>query len=154
MDVEMIVPMQQIWETRQPQSFGEAGSTEFMQLLLAQLRHQNPLEPMGDSEMLSQFAQLNALDELKAIAGSLESIGDRIQLGDAIALVGRQVEVRTPKGEIQSIGDRIQLGDAIALVGRQVEVRTPKGEIHKGAVEGAARQGEEVLITIDREKKC
>jgi len=120
MDVEMIVPRQQIWETRQPQSFGETGSTEFMQLLLAQLRHQNPLEPMGDSEMLSQFAQLNALDELKAIAGSLESIGDRIQLGDAIALVGRQVEVRTPKGEI-----------------------------HKGAVEGAARQGEEVLITID-----
>ena len=120
MDVEMIVPRQQIWETRQPQSFGETGSTEFMQLLLAQLRHQNPLEPMGDSEMLSQFAQLNALDELKAIAGSLESIGDRSQLGDAIALVGRQVEVRTPKGEI-----------------------------HKGAVEGAAQQGEEVLITID-----
>ena len=33
----------------------ELDSSQFMQILLAQLTHQNPLEPMDNAEMMSQF---------------------------------------------------------------------------------------------------
>ena len=39
-------------------AYSSLGSAQFMQILMAQLTHQNPLEPMKDSEMMSQFAQL------------------------------------------------------------------------------------------------
>jgi flagellar basal-body rod modification protein FlgD len=51
-------------------------SGAFMQVLLAQLRHQNPLEPMNDQQMIGQMAQLNSLEELQKINSSLETLVD------------------------------------------------------------------------------
>ena len=39
----------------------ELDSSQFMQILLVQLTHQNPLEPIDNAEMMSQFSQLNSL---------------------------------------------------------------------------------------------
>jgi flagellar basal-body rod modification protein FlgD len=47
---------------------------EFMMILLAQLRNQNPLEPMDDKELISQMAQLNSLQELQKINASLSTL--------------------------------------------------------------------------------
>ena len=47
---------------------------EFMMLILAQLRHQDPLKPMDDSQMIAQFTQLNSLEELQKINTNLESL--------------------------------------------------------------------------------
>jgi flagellar basal-body rod modification protein FlgD len=47
---------------------------EFMMILLAQLRNQNPLEPMDDKEMIAQMAQLNSLQELQKINASLSTL--------------------------------------------------------------------------------
>lgn len=44
---------------------------QFMQLLLAQLRNQNPLEPMENSEFMGQMTQLNSLQELQKMNDSL-----------------------------------------------------------------------------------
>ena len=49
-------------------------STQFMQLLLAQMRNQNPLEPMNDKEMISQLAQLNSMQTLQKISSSLDKL--------------------------------------------------------------------------------
>lgn len=47
---------------------------EFMQILLAQLRNQNPLEPMDDQQLIGQMTQLNSLEELQKINATLEKI--------------------------------------------------------------------------------
>jgi flagellar basal-body rod modification protein FlgD len=47
---------------------------EFMMILLAQLRNQNPLEPMDDKQMIAQMAQLNSLQELQKINASLSTL--------------------------------------------------------------------------------
>lgn len=60
-----------------------AGATEkksafdtdtFMQLLLAELKNQDPLEPMNNSEMVAQMAQLNSLQQLTSISSNIEDI--------------------------------------------------------------------------------
>jgi flagellar basal-body rod modification protein FlgD len=48
----------------------------FMEVLLAQLRHQNPLQPMDDKDLIGQMAQLNSLQELQKINSALEKLVD------------------------------------------------------------------------------
>lgn len=49
-------------------------STQFMQILLAEMKNQDPLQPMDNNQMIGQLTQLNSLDELKKIDTTLESI--------------------------------------------------------------------------------
>ncbi len=42
----------------------ELGKEEFLQLLVAQLRHQDPLEPMQDTEFIAQMSQFSSLEQL------------------------------------------------------------------------------------------
>lgn len=54
-----------------------AGTVEkeaFLQLLVAQIRHQNPLEPMDGIEFLSELAQFSALEQLAAIREELAAL--------------------------------------------------------------------------------
>jgi flagellar basal-body rod modification protein FlgD len=46
----------------------------FMAILLAQLRNQNPLEPMDDKELVAQMTQLNSLEELKKISSGIDTL--------------------------------------------------------------------------------
>lgn len=43
------------------------GRFEFLELLVAQLKHQDPLKPMENTEFVSQMAQFSSLDELVKI---------------------------------------------------------------------------------------
>ena len=73
-------------------------SSQFMQLLLAQLTHQNPLEPMNNAEMMSQFAQLNSLQELRDIHTAMDSMSTSNQTTYAASLVGKTVKVNSTDG--------------------------------------------------------
>jgi flagellar basal-body rod modification protein FlgD len=46
----------------------------FLELLIAQLRHQNPLEPMDGADFLSQLAQFSALEQMVAIREEIASL--------------------------------------------------------------------------------
>lgn len=75
------------------------GANEFMQILLAQLTHQDPLEPMNNAEMMSQFSQLNSLQELRDIHAALETISISNQTTYLASLIGKTVKAKRPDGE-------------------------------------------------------
>jgi flagellar basal-body rod modification protein FlgD len=74
-------------------------SDGFMQLLLAQLRNQNPLDPMQDKDMMAQFTQLNSLSELQKIGNILDSMTSSNELGNAANLIGKTVKVAGSQGD-------------------------------------------------------
>ena len=83
-------------------STGDTSSTssdDFMALLLAQLRNQNPFEPMDNQSMMNQLTQLNSLQELKSIDTGLENLGKSNQLTEAASLIGKTVEVGVNNNE-------------------------------------------------------
>jgi hypothetical protein len=47
------------------------GRDTFLTLLVAQLAHQNPLEPQADGEFLAQLAQFSSLEKLQGIENEL-----------------------------------------------------------------------------------
>jgi hypothetical protein len=64
------------------------GSREFLRLLVAELQHQNPLEPLKDRDFMVQLAQFSSLDSLHRMETSLASLGETQQ---ALLSASRQI---------------------------------------------------------------
>ncbi len=78
----------------------QLGKDDFLRLLTVQLRFQDPLDPMDNTQFISQMAQFSSLEQLQNVNKNLEGDpADQAQLGAALrssmaaSLVGRQVEV-------------------------------------------------------------
>jgi flagellar hook assembly protein FlgD len=69
--------------TSTPQS-SNLGKQEFLQLLVTQLKHQDPLDPMNDREFISQMAQLSTLESTNGLTGvRLDGAAPVLLVGDA-----------------------------------------------------------------------
>ncbi len=60
----------------------------FLQLLVAQMKYQDPLEPTSNTEYISQYAQFSQVEQMQNMAATSE-------LSRASALVGEYVYVKT-----------------------------------------------------------
>lgn len=88
---------------------GTDVSDQFMMLLLAQLKNQNPLKPMDDSQMLSQMTSLNTLSELKSISAKIDSMASASQSSYAASLIGKNiVALDEDKGTVQGVVSSMQ----------------------------------------------
>lgn len=93
------------------------GRDAFMELMLAQLRNQDPLEPMGNADFLAQLAQFNALEEMKQLNESFSTLMQSQQMLQASVLIGKQVsglgsDEQTVSGVVSAVrtfGDEITL---------------------------------------------
>ncbi len=75
----------------------ELGKDEFMQILVAQLKNQDPLSPMEDTEFIAQMAQFSVLEQIQNLnAGN--------NFAQACGLVGKQVYA-TSRAEDGSTGE-------------------------------------------------
>ena len=81
------------------------GKDEFLNLLVAQLNNQNPLEPQGNGEFiaqLAQFSQVEGIEKLNTSMGSLLSGYQSSQALQASSLVGHKVIVPTDKAVVDT----------------------------------------------------
>ncbi len=56
----------------------------FMQLLVAQMQYQDPLEPQSNTDFVAQLAQLTSLEQMQSMGGSLTAT-------QAMGFVGKQI---------------------------------------------------------------
>ena len=56
----------------------------FMNLLVAQLKNQDPLEPKDGTEFVAQLTQFNSLDQLMGIRESIDQLVSAINSGQSI----------------------------------------------------------------------
>ena len=92
---------------------------DYMNLLITQLRHQNPLEPMSSEEMASQLTQLAQLEQVERLSSTFEKVLQAEQTSQAAELIGKQVSFFDEGQEEPYVGpvESVQLmGDEIGLV--------------------------------------
>ena len=66
-------------------------SVDYMSLLIAQLKNQDPTQPMDSTQMVAQTTQLGMLQELTGLHTSTDQAFALQMRGTAAALVGRTV---------------------------------------------------------------
>ncbi|WP_420456788.1 flagellar hook assembly protein FlgD [Rubrivirga sp.] len=94
------------------------GRDEFLQLLVAQLRNQDPTSPQNGHEFAAQLAQFSQVEQLTNISASMAG-----QARQVAALAGAIDGLRAGQaGMTSQLTGRIDLQSATALIGQTVEM--------------------------------
>jgi len=80
--------------------------TDFMNLLVVQLRNQNPMEPLDNNEMASQLAQLSSLEQLENMNRTFRQVLAGQERLQAVALIGKAIEF-IPEGSEETLTGRV-----------------------------------------------
>ena len=74
----------------------------FLQLLVAQMKYQDPLEPTSNTEYISQYAQFSQVEQMQNMSSSMD-------LQRASSLVGKEVYIKTTtsSGETKLVQGRV-----------------------------------------------
>jgi flagellar basal-body rod modification protein FlgD len=93
------------------------GRQEFLQLLVTQLRNQDPLEPLNDREFIAQMAQLSALQATNDLAGQVKQMVANQQQMGALELVGHKVAYQDSAGALaQGVVGGVRLDGGLPLL--------------------------------------
>lgn len=83
----------------------ELGKNEFLELLVAQLNNQNPLEPQDNGDFIAQLAQFSTVEGVEKLNSSMETILSGYHSSQALqasSLVGRKVIVPSDKAVVDT----------------------------------------------------
>lgn len=106
------------WATTTREPNNDLDRNAFLNLLITQLRHQDPLNPMDDRDFIAQMAQFSALEQMMQLNATFE----RTQ---AFSMIGKRVDATFP---CPTTGERI--------------------EIEHGLVVSVSRQGQNVFLGV------
>jgi len=87
------------------------GKDDFLRLLTAQLRYQDPMSPMDDKDFMGQMAQFTSLEQLTNVAGSMERLSFASQVTESVGLLGRTVFWDGESGEQSGAVDGVSIAD-------------------------------------------
>jgi flagellar basal-body rod modification protein FlgD len=84
-----------------------ASQDVFLQLLMAQLQNQDPLDPMDNQQFLSQIAQLTTVEQLKTANSNLQTLQlyqMSINNAQSVSMIGRQIKAAGNSFQLASEG--------------------------------------------------
>ena len=136
--------------TNQPNTSGLGSpamdQSDFLTLMTAQMKNQDPFDPVDNTQMVAQMAQFSSLAGISEMNSTLQAIAAKLNATtstDLVSWVGRTVltegNVAYPRSD-GSLGGMIELGADAAEV--NVVIEGPNGEILKSVSLGAAPAGE------------
>lgn len=108
--------------TKKTTSNSTLDKEAFLQLLVAQMKYQDPLEPTSNTEYISQLAQFSALEEMQNVRASMD-------LQRASGLVGQEVYIRTTDSETGGTGFEHGIVDYIVYENNKAYLSV-KGELY------------------------
>lgn len=85
----------------------ELGKNDFMELMIAQLKNQNPLEPQDNGDFIAQLAQFSSVEGIQKLSGSVDDVAGQFRSTQALqasAMVGRTVLAPSQTGILGADG--------------------------------------------------
>jgi len=83
-----------------PEATSELGQDSFLKLLVAQMQHQDPLNPQGNEEFIAQLAQFTSLEQLMGVntaLGDIYAATTSMNNASMTQLLGRNVTAYSDK---------------------------------------------------------
>ncbi len=99
---------------------GELGKNDFLNLLVTQLRYQDPLNPTDDKEFIAQMAQFSSLEQMQNMSSTLSN-------SQAFSMIGKRVtatisdsstgQLKTVVGEVSTV--KVSSGKTYVVINGQ-----------------------------------
>ena len=124
----------------------ELGKTAFLELMIAQVQNQDPLEPAKNEAFIAQLAQFSSVEGIQNLNESMDSMVSTFRASaavDAAALVGRNVLIPTNQTALNTdggIGGSVSLTEAVG--GLTVTIQNSNGQTVQRVDLGARPPGE------------
>lgn len=120
------------------------GKEEFLKMLIAQLKNQNPLNPLDGTEFTAQLAQFSSLEQLQNVYAELKTLSQRqatLNNSQLVGLIGQ--EVTTRGNAFTAAGGPVGLSYDLAADADRVWVRIydPQGRLVDTITPTAQRKG-------------
>jgi len=111
----------------------DLGQDEFLELMMAQLKHQDPMEPMDNGEFLGQMAQFSTvtgIDDMKESIEALTQTYATSQTLQSTQLVGQEVLIESNKLSLRDTGDTEGVFELESASGNvQMSITNAAGEV-------------------------
>ncbi len=104
---------------------GGLGSDAFLKLFIAQLKYQNPMEPMDGTQMMAQTSQFTMVETLQALSEAQKTTMGYTQMSTATGLIGRSVTALDNGETVTGVIDRVQVstdGPVLVMGARKVPI--------------------------------
>jgi len=130
--------------TRKPRN--ELEQEDFLKLMVAQLKNQNPTEPQDSADFMGQMAQFSTLDSISNVSKALMALSENMQGNktlEAATLVGKSVGVETDKGVLMnnhSIQGSINLDTGVQDL--TLQIKNQSGELLRSMSLGSVPSGQ------------
>jgi flagellar basal-body rod modification protein FlgD len=121
------------------------GQEQFLALMIAQLKNQDPMKPMENGEFLSQMAQFGTVNGIQELQKSFADLATSLQSNQALmasSLVGRTV--LAPGNEATLVAGGTVSGAAVlesSAPGVVVTITDPSGQVVQRLALGAQEAG-------------
>ncbi len=155
---DSIISTSNIWPyysstNKASETAGEAstlGKDQFLTILMAQLRNQDPMSPMQDQEFIAQMAQFTSVEQLMKMTKSLDALTNSIGL--ASSLIGKTIGWTTEQDGAEQpeakfgVVDSITVRDGLTYAvvdGTAVPINRIEYVTNSSADPGGSDQGED-----------
>lgn len=85
--------------------------SQFLQLLMAQLTHQNPENPMDSAQFTQELAILQQVDDLNKIEKGINTNAVVGAMGQAAALIGKQITANVGGQSVRGIVSLVEISN-------------------------------------------
>ncbi len=103
------------------------GKDQFLKLLITEMQHQDPTNPMQDREFIAQMAQFSSLEQMVNFNEGMNKLIGNMNFQQSFTLLGKNVEI-TAKDAIDDQGNP---------------------EIIKGTVSSIKRNEQDTMVTVN-----
>lgn len=98
------------------QSGSSIDKTQFLTLLINELRNQDPTAPTDEKETLSQLAQFSSLEQMQNLNETLTSSSQFNQLSQGAALIGKTVSSGAGDSAVSGIVSSVSVQNGKTLL--------------------------------------
>jgi flagellar hook assembly protein FlgD len=127
-------------------AFAQVDLNDFIKLLVTELQHQDPLNPMDNQEIMQQISQIREIESNQRLTETLESVLLGQNVVTASNLIGRTVVALSEEGDkVTGEVERVSIEEGVARlhVGEHVVKLKNVAEILGAGTAGGMTSDEE-----------
>jgi flagellar basal-body rod modification protein FlgD len=96
--------------TKKPKDLKDLDINQFLQIMIAELTNQDPLNPMDNNELVQQIGSIRNIAATDKLSSSLDLVQSGQSLTTASSLIGKNIKALTDENEnIEGVVERVSI---------------------------------------------